>query len=125
MAKKSRSHERADGQAQISVSLPQSLLEKIDAHAKRDRRGRSDWIVNEIEKRIAFIEAQEALEREGKAARRISPFPSTAEASAPRGGVHLNEEPARPSAVPAPSEPVQKPLTRSSATAKKAKPPKK
>lgn len=44
---------RADGQSQISITLPQSLLDEIDHYAQQDKRSRSNWIVVNIESVIA------------------------------------------------------------------------
>lgn len=93
---------------QISISIPVETLKKVDQCAAVDRRARSNWIVTELERRIAQLEAKQALEKGGKSQRRTGPFPSTAEAHTPRGGINLNEESARPSAVPAPSTPPKK-----------------
>lgn len=39
-----KSHSRAIGMTQISISLPQNLVDKIDSLAKEDKRSRSNYI---------------------------------------------------------------------------------
>lgn len=39
-----KSHSRAIGMTQISISLPQNLVDKIDGLAKEDKRSRSNYI---------------------------------------------------------------------------------
>lgn len=39
-----KSHSRAIGMTQISISLPQDLVDKIDSLAKEDKRSRSNYI---------------------------------------------------------------------------------
>ena len=40
---------RAEGQGQISISLPKQLVERIDKLAKKENRNRSNFIVNRLE----------------------------------------------------------------------------
>ena len=56
MSKKSKSSKtgtRAKGMTQISISLPEDLVAKIDAMAGAENRNRSNFISNEMVKRIA------------------------------------------------------------------------
>ena len=46
MAKKKKSHARAPGMTQISISLPQELVDKIDQLAGLENRNRSNFIAN-------------------------------------------------------------------------------
>jgi len=50
MAKKKKSHARAPGMTQISISLPESLVDKIDRLADSDNRNRSNFIATYLEK---------------------------------------------------------------------------
>jgi metal-responsive CopG/Arc/MetJ family transcriptional regulator len=50
---KERSHDRAKGQTQISLSLPAELVADIDALAKADDRSRSSWIRRELIRKVA------------------------------------------------------------------------
>ena len=50
MAKKKKSHARAPGMTQISISLPESLVDKIDRLADIDNRNRSNFIATYLEK---------------------------------------------------------------------------
>lgn len=49
MTKEKKSHSRAIGMTQISISLPQSLVEKIDNLADEDKRSRSNYIAKVIQ----------------------------------------------------------------------------
>jgi metal-responsive CopG/Arc/MetJ family transcriptional regulator len=49
MAKKKKSHARAPGMTQISISLPEDLVEKIDKLAASDNRNRSNFISTYLE----------------------------------------------------------------------------
>lgn len=50
MAKENKkSHSRANGMTQISISLPESLVEKIDRMAGRQKRSRSNYIAYVID----------------------------------------------------------------------------
>ena len=40
--------QRSPGFTQISISIPKTLLEDIDAEAQLDNRSRSNWIVTEL-----------------------------------------------------------------------------
>ena len=42
--KNKKSHSRAIGMTQISISLPQDLVDKIDYLAEEDKRSRSNYI---------------------------------------------------------------------------------
>ncbi|MEO0793714.1 MAG: ribbon-helix-helix protein, CopG family [Verrucomicrobiota bacterium] len=48
MAKK-QTHGRAPGKTQISISLPQSLVDKIDRLAATENRNRSNFIATHLE----------------------------------------------------------------------------
>jgi metal-responsive CopG/Arc/MetJ family transcriptional regulator len=53
MSHKNRSnHGRAPGKTQISISLPQNLVDRIDQLAEEENRNRSNFIANEMEKLI-------------------------------------------------------------------------
>lgn len=39
---------RADGQTQISISVPLSLVKKIDKQAERENRNRSNFITHKL-----------------------------------------------------------------------------
>lgn len=43
---------RSDTQAQISISLPRDLLEKLDAAAAADNRNRSNFIVTVLTREV-------------------------------------------------------------------------
>jgi hypothetical protein len=58
-----RSHDRAEDQTQISISLPKWLLDEVNRLAKADRRKRSNWIVRQLEQRIAELEARDKVTR--------------------------------------------------------------
>lgn len=70
MAKESKkSHSRADGMTQISISLPQRLVDKIDRLAKEAKRSRSNFIAYIVDimpdantNSISFVNASEAQE---------------------------------------------------------------
>jgi hypothetical protein len=59
--KKERTHDRAAGQSQITLSLPTQLKDKITSLAKEDRRNRSNWVVVELEKIVERKLAQKKL----------------------------------------------------------------
>ncbi len=50
MVKKKKSHARAPGMTQISISLPESLVEKIDRMAQTENRNRSNFIATHLER---------------------------------------------------------------------------
>jgi len=75
------------------------MRDEIDACAKQDNRTRSNWIVNELWKRVRARQAAQELEA---GAPKPLPFPSTAD-SVPRAQ-SLNE--------PAPESPVSTPTPR-------------
>lgn len=52
-----RNHDRAEDKTTMTISLERSLLERIDALAKRERRTRSNWVVKELEVRVAVLES--------------------------------------------------------------------
>lgn len=62
-----KSHSRAIGMTQISISLPQDLVDKIDNLAKEDKRSRSNYIAYIIQNlpesnaNIAFIKGSEPM----------------------------------------------------------------
>lgn len=87
---KPRRHDRAPDQTQITVSLPKSLLDEINAFAKADNRPRSNWIVTEL----ARIVAQKLAEKtaEARAISALTVVPS----SASTARIILNEEPPAP-----------------------------
>lgn len=90
---------RASGQTHISISLPIETLLEIDQCADDDNRTRSNWIVNELEKRLAAIKSRKQLDADAP-----RPFPSTASpALLPEPAHRLNDAPApaRESAAPA------------------------
>ncbi len=49
MAKKKKSHARAPGMTQISISLPEELVARIDEIAATDNRNRSNFISTHLE----------------------------------------------------------------------------
>ncbi len=55
--KKRKSHARAPGETQITISLPQSLKDELTAFACQDDRSRSKWIVRELSK---IVQAKKA-----------------------------------------------------------------
>jgi hypothetical protein len=57
--KKRKSHARAPGETQITISLPQSLKDELTALARQDERSRSKWIVRELKKIIERKPKQE------------------------------------------------------------------
>jgi len=63
-SKRKRPPKRAEGQSQISVSVPTWLVEEIDALAKEERRSRSNFIVSEMEKIVSRKNAQKKLSSE-------------------------------------------------------------
>jgi len=50
MPRKAKTHDRADGMTQISLSLPQRLVDRIDELAEIDNRNRSNFIATYLEK---------------------------------------------------------------------------
>lgn len=48
-AQKKANHGRAPGKTQISISLPQALVDKIDVLAERENRNRSNFISTHLE----------------------------------------------------------------------------
>jgi len=56
VARMERNHDRAKDKTTMTISLEASLLEKIDALAKKDGRPRSNWVVHELRKRVAILE---------------------------------------------------------------------
>jgi len=51
--KTKKSHDRAEGETQITISLPKSLKAELTELAKEDDRSRSKWIVRELSAIIA------------------------------------------------------------------------
>ena len=88
-----RKPKRAPGATQISISLPTSVLLAIDQLADDDNRTRSNWIVNELEKRIAAASAKKALDKAAPS------FSSPAAPDPPRFGSSVNEDPSRSAPV--------------------------
>lgn len=62
MAKK-QTHGRAPGKTQISISLPQDLVEKIDRLAATENRNRSNFIATHLESLADGLEAAEPAKR--------------------------------------------------------------
>lgn len=58
MAKK-QTHGRAPGKTQISISLPQNLVEKIDELASMENRNRSNFIATHLERLAGGSEVAE------------------------------------------------------------------
>lgn len=58
MARK-QTHGRAPGKTQISISLPQDLVEKIDQLAATENRNRSNFIATHLEELAGELEAAE------------------------------------------------------------------
>lgn len=56
MAKK-QTHGRAPGKTQISISLPQNLVEKIDELAAFENRNRSNFIATHLERLAETVDA--------------------------------------------------------------------
>jgi hypothetical protein len=50
--KKKRSHKRADGQTQLTASIPKPLKESLKNLAAAERRSLSNWLVIELEKLV-------------------------------------------------------------------------
>lgn len=50
MAQRKPNHGRAPGKTQISISLPQNLVERIDQMAETENRNRSNFIATHLEK---------------------------------------------------------------------------
>ncbi|MGF1484919.1 MAG: ribbon-helix-helix domain-containing protein [Opitutales bacterium] len=48
--KKKKSHARAPGQTQISISIPQELVDQVEKLAKAENRNRSNFISYQLEK---------------------------------------------------------------------------
>lgn len=60
---KKKSHDRAPGMTQVSISIPQELVEKVDRLAKLERRSRSNYIVKVLEdipEETVYLEAAES-----------------------------------------------------------------
>jgi 16S rRNA C1402 (ribose-2'-O) methylase RsmI len=64
----SKSHARAEGETQITISLPKWLKDELSELATADDRSRSKWIVRELTKLI-----------EQKRAAKITVLPKAAE----------------------------------------------
>lgn len=69
MSKNNKSHARAPGMTQISISLPQRLVKKVDRLSEKENRSRSNYIayiidrIPEIEEaETAFLEAAQPKE---------------------------------------------------------------
>lgn len=60
MARKTNAnkHGRAPGKTQISISLPQSLVKKIDQIAATENRNRSNFIATHLGDLVAKLEAK-------------------------------------------------------------------
>ncbi|WP_309384501.1 ribbon-helix-helix domain-containing protein [Cerasicoccus frondis] len=58
MAKK-QTHGRAPGKTQISISLPEDLVGKIDRLAATENRNRSNFIATHLESLAGELEASE------------------------------------------------------------------
>jgi hypothetical protein len=56
-----KSHARAEGETQITVSLPKWLKDAITDLACQDRRSRSKWVVLELEKIIERKKAEKIV----------------------------------------------------------------
>lgn len=52
---KKAAHGRAAGKTQISISLPQDLVEKIDVLAAAENRNRSNYITTVLERLTAEV----------------------------------------------------------------------
>jgi metal-responsive CopG/Arc/MetJ family transcriptional regulator len=52
MKKKSKPPVRSAGNSRMTISLPESLLRKIDAKAASDGRTRSNWVVKSLEELV-------------------------------------------------------------------------
>tara|TARA_B100000941_G_C28411290_1_gene503597 strand:+ start:356 stop:568 length:213 start_codon:yes stop_codon:yes gene_type:complete len=50
MAQRKQNHGRAPGKTQISISLPQNLVERIDKLADEENRNRSNFIATHLER---------------------------------------------------------------------------
>lgn len=59
MARKKSNHGRAPGKTQISISLPEDLVSKIDKLAEVENRNRSNFIATHLEE---MADEQEAAE---------------------------------------------------------------
>ncbi|OIO59586.1 MAG: hypothetical protein COZ46_07030 [Verrucomicrobia bacterium CG_4_10_14_3_um_filter_43_23] len=62
---KKKSHERAPGMTQVSISIPKRLVDKVDRLAKVERRSRSNYIVKVLEDipEEIYLEAAEREEQ--------------------------------------------------------------
>jgi metal-responsive CopG/Arc/MetJ family transcriptional regulator len=58
MKKAQKNHDRAPGETQITISLPQSLKDELTALAAQDERSRSKWIVRELKALVAHKRAE-------------------------------------------------------------------
>lgn len=68
-----KSHKRAEDKATMTVSLPATLLQKIDVCAAGERRTRSNWVVLKLERAVELYESQKKLDA---GAPRIASMPS-------------------------------------------------
>ncbi|QYY36926.1 ribbon-helix-helix domain-containing protein [Ruficoccus sp. ZRK36] len=59
MAQRKQNHGRAPGKTQISISLPQNLVERIDKLADEENRNRSNFIATHLERLADGIVASE------------------------------------------------------------------
>jgi metal-responsive CopG/Arc/MetJ family transcriptional regulator len=58
MKKAQKNHDRAPGETQITVSLPQWLKDELTALATQEERSRSNWIVRELKALVAHKKAE-------------------------------------------------------------------
>jgi hypothetical protein len=59
MAQRKQNHGRAPGKTQISISLPQNLVERIDKLAEEENRNRSNFIATHLERLADDVAASE------------------------------------------------------------------
>jgi hypothetical protein len=59
MKKPQKNHDRAVGETQITISLPQWLRDELTALAAQDERSRSQWIVRELKALLARKKVEE------------------------------------------------------------------
>jgi metal-responsive CopG/Arc/MetJ family transcriptional regulator len=64
MSQRKKPPQRAEGQSQISITMPTWMVSEIDAMAKGERRSRSNFIVAEMEKVIDRRMAQKKFQAE-------------------------------------------------------------
>ena len=93
-----RKHDRAKDKTTMTISLERTLLDRIDALAKKDRRPRSNWVVNELQKRVAVLESFGGAGESAGADAGGPSLPSTRTPAGtpfpePRSDIRLNEEP--------------------------------